>query len=185
MRLVLIGIVSLLALPLQGAVAQDTEPYVPLSGAVSTPRLAAAQASQHDWGFWASAAIGPATPYEFGVTATAAVRYTRFLVRVRYASAFNFLGNFDDDVGVLVGIVLTPEPSRGQLAVGAGVGRVRGFRGSVLGGREIPATTGFLLDLEARLALTGFLGLTGYGFADFNSRESFGGIALGLYLGRL
>ena len=32
MRLVLFGIVALLALPLQGAVAQDTERYVPLSG---------------------------------------------------------------------------------------------------------------------------------------------------------
>ena len=155
------------------------------SGAVATPRSAAAQASQHDWGFWASAAIGPTTPYEFGVAATAAVRYTRVLLRVRYASAGELLGDFDEDVGVLVGIVLTPESSRSQLAVGAGVGRVRGFRGTLFGGREIPATTGFLLDLEARLALTGFLGLTGYGYADFNSRQSFGGIALGLYLGRL
>ena len=159
MGLVQIGTVALLALPLQGAVAQDTEPYVPLSGAVSTPRLAAAQASQHDWGFWASAAIGPTTPYEFGVTATAAVRYTRFLVRVRYASAVEFLGDFDEDVGVLVGIVLTPEPSRGQLAIGAGVGRVRGFRGSVLGGREIAGKAVCLLDLEARSCTTGALGV--------------------------
>jgi len=104
-------------------------------------------------------------------------------VRVRYAAAAEYLGDFDEDIGVLVGVVLTPVRSRGQLAVGAGVGHMRGFRGTVLGGRPIPGTVGFLLDMEGRFALTGFLGLTGYAFADLNSRESFGGIAFGLYLG--
>lgn len=43
---------------------------------------------------------------------------------------------------------------------------------------------GFLLDVEVRVAITGFLGLTIYNFADLNRREAFGGTAFGIYLGR-
>jgi len=155
-----------------------------LTTLMAMPAGAAGQTAGRPWGFWATAGLGPATPYEVGIAASAVVRHNRILVRVRYASAGELLGNQDQDVGVLVGVVLTPVRSRGQLAVGAGVGRMSGSRGCVFcGSRPIPGATGFLLDMEGRFALTGFLGLTGYAFADLNSSETFGGIAFGLYLG--
>ncbi len=128
---------------------------------MAMPAGAAGQTAGRPWGFWAAAGLGPATPYEFSIAANAVVRYNRLLVRVRYASAEELFGNVDEDVGVLLGVVLTPVPSRGQLAVGAGVGRVSGSRRGcfLCGSRPIPSAAGFLLDMEGRLALTGFFGI--------------------------
>ena len=149
------------------------------------PAAAVGQTARRPWGFWATAGLGPATPYEVSIAASAVVRHNRILVRVRYVSVGELLGDFGQDVGVLVGVVLTPVRSRGQLAVGAGVGRMSGIIGGGIfsPSRPIPSAAGFLLDMEGRFALTGFLGLTGYAFADLNSSETFGGIAFGLYLG--
>lgn len=147
---------------------------------------APAPASREEWGYWVSAGIGPSAPHDFGSAATASVRHRRVLLRVRYASSGEFLGSFTEDVGVLAGFVLTSPTARGQAAVGAGIGRVSGATGCLLcGSTEAPSRAGFLLDLEGRYPLTSFLGLSGYGFVDFNARESFGGIALGVYVGRI
>lgn len=141
---------------------------------------------REEWGYWVSGGIGPSSPHDFGVAASVSVRHRRVLLRVRYASSGEFLGSFTEDVGVLAGFVLTPPTARGQVAVGAGVGRVSGATACLLcGSTEAPSRAGFLLDLEGRYPLTSFLGLSGYGFADFNARESFGGIALGVYVGRI
>lgn len=146
---------------------------------------AAAPALRDEWGYWVSGGVGLSSPHPYGFAATASVRHRRVLLRVRYVSSWEFLGNSTDDVGVLAGFVLTPPTARGQAALGAGVGRVSGATGCVLcGTTETPSSTGFLLDLEGRYPLTSFLGLSGYGFADFNARESFGGVTLGVYVGR-
>lgn len=137
-------------------------------------------------GFWVTAGIGPTTPYEFGVVATTTVRYRRLLVRARYASAAELLGDWDEDLGILIGMALTPESRRAQVAVSAGVGRVNGSRGCVLCGSQSESpTAGFLMDAEARVALTRFMGVTAYLFGDLNARESFGGLAFGVFVGRL
>lgn len=155
-----------------------------ITGLVPVPAMA--QESQRDWAFWTSGGIGPSTPHALGVAASGSVRHQRAVLRVRYATSGEFLGSSTEDFGLLVGFVLTPSTSRGQAVVGAGVGRVSGVRGCVLcGSEDVPSTTGFLMDLEGRYPLTSFLGLSGYVFSDFNSRESFGGVALGVYLGQM
>lgn len=162
-----------------------------VTGLVAGPAMAQespamAQEGQRDWAFWASGGIGLATPYEIGVAASGAAHYQRAVLRARYSTAAEFLGNSTEDFGLLVGFVLTPPTSRGQAVVGAGVGRVSGVRGCVLcGSEDVPSTTGFFMDLEGRYPLTTFLGLSGYAFSNFNSRESFGGVALGVYLGQV
>ena len=135
---------------------------------------------------WAGAAVGPTTPYDIGVVATGALRYNRMVVRVRYASAGEYAGDWFEDVGLLVGVVVTPLPARSQLAVSAGVGRTRCRHcGSLIGQPEPAPATGFLLDAEGRLALTRGFGLTAQVFGDLNSSLSFGGVAVGLFLGGL
>lgn len=141
---------------------------------------------RHPVGFWASAAVGPTLPYEFGIIATAVVRYHRLVIRGRYASSAEFLGDWDEDVGVLLGMALSPEARRVQVTMGAGVGRVSGGRGCLLCGTQpISPSAALLLDTEVRVALTSFLGLTSYVFGNLNSHESFGGLAFGLFVGRL
>lgn len=136
--------------------------------------------------FWASAAIGPTHPYEWAVVGSAAFRHNRLLVRARYAITFENPGARVDDVGVLVGVVVTPPSQRGQMSIGAGVGRVRQVYNCFLcSGPTFPTANGFLLDAEGRVALGPGFGLTAYAFADLNTRLSFGGIALGLFVGRL
>ena len=148
---------------------------------------AAAQAPRaHRTGFWASAAIGPTRPYAWAVVGIASLRYTRFLVRARYAITFENPGARVDDVGILVGVVVTPPSQRGQISIGAGVGRVRQVYNCFLcSGPTFPTTNGWLLDAEGRVALGPGFGLTAYVFADLNTRLSFGGIAFGLFVGKL
>jgi hypothetical protein len=115
----------------------------------------------HPTGVWASAAIGPTVPSEFGITATAGFRSHRLVLRGRYAAAAEFLGDWDEDVGVLLGMAVSPESQRVQLPLSAGVGRVTGGRGCVLCGTQpITPAAGFLFGAEGRVALTGFMGVT-------------------------
>jgi hypothetical protein len=142
--------------------------------------------SAHRTGFWATGAIGPTHPYKIGIVATAALRYNRVVVRARYASTGEFSGDWFEDVGMLVGAVVTPTSPHGQLTVGAGVGHVRWRHYGILAADpDPPPSVGFLVDAEGRLALTPFLGLTAYVFGDLNSRLSFGGVAFGLFVGKL
>jgi hypothetical protein len=63
--------------------------------------------------------------------------------------------------------------------------RMSGSDGCVLcGSRPTDDSWALLLDFEWLFALTDFLGVTSYTFVDINGVESFGGLTLGLYLGR-
>jgi hypothetical protein len=140
----------------------------------------------HRTALWATAAFGPTLPYDWALVGSAGLRYSRVLVRARYAITFENPGARVDDVGVLVGVVVTGPTQRGQLSVGAGAGRVRQVYNCVLcSGPTFPATSGFLLDAQWRLALGSGFGATGYAFGNINSRMSFGGVAFGLFLGGL
>jgi hypothetical protein len=140
----------------------------------------------HRTAVWAAAAIGLTRPYDRAVLGSASLRYSRILLRVRYAITFENPGARVDDVGILVGVVVTPPTQRSQLSVGAGAARVRQVYNCFLcSGPTFPATTGFLVDAEGRLALAPQFGLTGYAFGDLNSRLSFGGLAIGLFVGGL
>jgi hypothetical protein len=151
------------------------------------PTGAVAQAPRtHRTALWATAAVGPTRPYDWALVGSAGLRYSRVLVRARYAITFENPGARVDDVGVLVGVVVTRPTQRGQLSVGAGAGRVTQVHTCVLcSGSTFPATSGFLLDAQWRLALASGFGVTGYAFGNINSRMSFGGVAFGLFLGGL
>ena len=56
------------------------------------PAAAVGQTARRPWGFWATAGLGPATPYEVSIAASAVVRHNRILVRVRYVSVGELLG---------------------------------------------------------------------------------------------
>jgi len=136
------------------------------------------------WGVWAQAGVGPAAPYEIGAVGSIAIRRFRWVVRARYATSAEYLGDYREDVGVLVGRVVGPTDGRGRWTFSAGVGRSSGSRGCILcGSTPNPDRTAVLLDVEGRYALTGFLGLTATGFASLANGASFGGLAFGLYLG--
>lgn len=151
--------------------------------ATTTPGIAGAQVDRQDWGFWTSLAIGSSTPYPLGVAVTGTIRHGRLLTRFRYAAAAEFLGDWDEDMGGLVGIVLTPDSSRGQLSVGAGIGTARRIRGCTICQKSVAEGQGLLLDFEGRVAILGVFGLTFYGFGDLNAHQSFCGIGLGVYFG--
>ncbi len=151
----------------------------------STGAVAQAQRT-HRTALWATAAFGPTLPYDWAVVGSAGVRYSRVLVRARYVITFENPGARVDDIGMLVGVVLTPATRRSQLSVGAGAGRVTQVYNCFLcGGPTFPATIGFLLDAQWRLALVRGFGVTGYAFGNLNSRVSFGGVAFGVFAGGL
>jgi hypothetical protein len=151
------------------------------------PTGAVAQAPRtHRTALWATAAIGPTVPYEWAVVGGAGFRYSRVLVRARYVITFENPGARVDDIGMLVGVVVTPPTWRSQLSVGAGAGRVTQVYNCFLcGGSTFPPTIGFLVDAQWRLALVPGFGLTGYAFGNLNSRVSFGAFAFGLFVGGL
>jgi hypothetical protein len=151
------------------------------------PAGAVAQAPRtHRTALWGSAAFGPTLPYDWAVVGSAGLRYSRVLVRARYVITFENPGARVDDVGVLVGLFLTPPTRRSQLSVGAGAGRVTQVYNCFLcSGPTFPATIGLLLDAQWRLALVPGVGVTGYAFGNINARVSFGGVALGVFVGGL
>lgn len=102
---------------------------IAITDSVAAFRPASAQTARHDRGYSAGVGIGPSAPYDFSVTLTASARYRRVLVRLRYAAAAELLGDFDDDVGLLVGVAVTPASWFALLSIGTGVGRMRAVGG--------------------------------------------------------
>ena len=158
-----------------------------VGGSLLAPTHAAAQLpAPHRTAFWVAAAVGPTTPYQLGIVATAALRSSRLILSARYASAGEFAGDWFEDVGIVLSAVVTPSSRRAQLALAAGIGRAHCRHcGFLVTQPKLPSSTGFLMNAEARLALTPFFGATAYVFGDLNSSRSFGGVAVGLFVGRL
>ncbi len=152
---------------------------------VVAPTGAVAQAPRtHRTGLWAAAAFGRTLPYDWAVVGSAGLRYSRVVVRARYVITFEAAGARVDDIGVLVGVVLTPATRRSQVSVGVGAGRVtQVYNCNLCGGPTFPATVGFLLDAQWRLTLVPGFGVTGYAFGNVNSRVSFAGVAFGVFAG--
>ena len=153
---------------------------------LGSTEAAAQEQRTHHTALWATAAFGPTLPYDWSVVGSAGLRYSRVFVRARYVITFENPGARVDEVGMLVGVVVTPPTQRGQLSVGAGAGRVTQVYNCFLcSGPAFPATIGLLLDAQWRLALVPGFGVTGYAFGNVNSRVSFGGVAFGLFVGGL
>ena len=66
----------------------------------------------HPTALWASASVGPTLPYEWAVVGSAGFRYTRVLICARYAITFENPGARIDDVGIVVGVIVTPSSQR-------------------------------------------------------------------------
>lgn len=150
------------------------------------PGIAEAQERQrHPVGFWGSLALGPAAPYGLGGAVGAALRYHNVVLRVRTAASAEFLGDGVDDWGVLAGGAIDLSPARSMVTLTAGIGRATSSRGCILCGSSSESRMAMLVDAEARLAVTGFFGISANAFLDINGEESFGGLGVGIFLGRL
>ncbi len=152
------------------------------------PSLAVAQAPQHpesDVGFWGTLALGPSAPHGFGGAIGASVRFRRIAVRIRAATSAELFGDGVSDWGLLAGGAIDLQPGRSAVTIMAGIGRSTSTRGCLLCGSSSESAMAMLLELEARLRVVSFFGISANAFADFNSLESFGGLGVGIYLGRL
>ena len=98
-------------------------------------------------------------------------------------------GVFDDGVGdyaLLYGRATSPTAQHYHASVALGLGIVHGCRGGGLGGcQDLPNTVGVPIELQLFWRPGSLIGLGLYGFANFNDEQSFGGLTLGLQLGRL
>ncbi len=121
----------------------------------------------------------------FAATAGADYGVGNHLVSLRVAATAELFGDDFHDVAILYG--RSSRWSRGMLALSTGVALVQGTRcDGVFGGcRETPARFG--VPLAARLGLypLRFLGVGVYGFANINSEQPFGGVALTVEVGRV
>ncbi len=137
-------------------------------------------------GLWGSLAVGPSTPYDYGATLSLAYRSGHYIFRGRFSAVGELFGNQNGEYGLLVGRVVTPMRGSVQFSVGAGLGLVTGWQGGGVfaSGEPTDDVMGVLLNGETRIRLTSFLGLSATLFGDLNGRESFGGLAAGIYLGQ-
>lgn len=155
------------------------------SGLLYPGALAAQQHQPHRVGFWGSLALGPSAPYGFGGAAGAAVRYGNIVVRVRTAASAELFGDGVDDWGVLAGGAIDLSPARSMVTLTAGIGQATSSRGCLLCVSTSDSRMAMLVDAEARLAVTSFFGISANAFLDINGEESFGGLGVGIFLGRL
>jgi hypothetical protein len=164
-------------------------------GAVLGAALAAAAAAQGvprtTW--WGSLGVGMgfvSTPADLAGHLGVTVQRGRYLLAVRSSTVISFLGaifnGFGDstatdvsDVGVLYGRATAPGTIYAAAAAGLGVATVAGGAGGTRRYLTVP--------LEGQLAWrpTRLVGVVLVGFASLNAGNSFGGLTLGLELGRL
>jgi hypothetical protein len=98
-------------------------------------------------------------------------------------------GIFDDgfgDYALLYGRATSPAAKRYHASAALGLALVQGCEGGGLGGcQNVSDVVGVPLELQLFWRPGSLVGLGLYGFANFNSQRSFGGLTLGLQLGRL
>jgi hypothetical protein len=146
------------------------------------PRLLA-QNYTTAWGATGQLGLGFAAPYGFGAAYSITVRAQSVLIRARGAGTGGLRGGITD-AGVLLGynVPLTTELARQQrLSFGAGIGTITSCD------RTPCPSLATVLDVTylESLPFAGPVGLSFYGFANLNSQHSFGGVAVGLYVGKL
>ena len=110
------------------------------------------------------------------------------LISARIASTAGLFGTELTDYALLFGRATRGASDRHLFSAAAGVALVDGCDGSggFLGGcQDQSAVIGFPLEVQASYRPGKLLGVGLYGFANFNDRRSFGGVTLGVQLGRL
>lgn len=160
-------------------------------GAALTAAAAAQSVPRTTW--WGSLGVGvgfASSPADLAGYLGVTVQRGHHVFAVRNSTVVSFLGaifnGFGDstdtevsDVGLLYGRARPSGSFHAAVAAGLGVATVRGGAGGTRRHLTVP--------LEGRLGWrpTGVVGLVLVGFASINARRSFGGLTLGLELGRL
>lgn len=144
--------------------------------------------------FWAGIGLGPGIFFDLqenenqfealAGTIYGTYRFNRNLLSGRRADSGEFLGKNVYDYALIYGRVLGNE--KPMVSLGGGVGYVDGDRSDLFGDPEpIDNTLGFAIELQVRFRLFNFLGIGLYGFGNINKEIIFGGVTIGVQLGKL
>lgn len=137
---------------------------------------------------WFYGGLGFGT-HDLTATASINVRYVKLLgiLRATFVTEISsgFTGPSEDyyDVGLLFGVY-----PREYLSLAAGVARVEGERSyGLAGGRSVERVTAFGVPVEVQFTPRrgGVVGLGIVGYANINPEESFGGVTVGIEIGKL
>jgi hypothetical protein len=139
--------------------------------------------------YWLSVGLGAGTE-DFSGHAALAYVHGPHLFAIRTAATS---GLFDDgfgDLALVYGRATRSNDGRLRASLGAGIALVDGCISPGEGGLfsscvDQSAVAGFPIEAQVAWLPAGFLGVGLYGFADFNRTRSFGGVTLGLQLGRV
>jgi hypothetical protein len=154
--------------------------------AFGAPGAARAQAPERPaWGAAAGLSGGWGTE-GVAVVLEGLARYRRHQFAARVAVVSDIFEHGFYDIGVLYGVVLAPTVL--DLSVGAGVAyagveRCPGL--FVPGDCERVRTVGLPLSLRLLIAPIPYFAFGLQGFGDLNSEQSFGGLTLAVYIGKL
>lgn len=135
--------------------------------------------------FWVGVGLGAGSE-DFAGSLNGSYQFGDNLLSVRASAT---AGIFDDgfgDYALLYGRATSPTAKRYHASAALGLGIVHGCRGGGLGGcRDVSNAVGVPIELQLSWRPGSLIGLGLYGFANFNDEQSFGGLTLGLQLGRL
>jgi hypothetical protein len=138
--------------------------------------------------YWLGVGLGAGSE-DFAAQANASYQFGANLISLRIASTAGLFDTELTDYGILYGRATRGPRDRHILAIAAGVALVDGCGGGgsgFLGGcRDQSTVIGLPLEVQASYRPGKLLGIGLYGFANLNRRRSFGGVALGLQVGRL
>ena len=137
--------------------------------------------------YWLGIGLGAGSE-DLAAQANGSYQFGANLISARIASTAGLFDSEITDYGILYGRATRGARDRHLLSAAAGVSLVDGCDGSggFLGGcQDQSAVMGFPLEVQASYRPGKLLGVGLYGFANLNSRRSFGGVTLGVQLGRL
>ena len=135
--------------------------------------------------YWLGVGLGAGSE-DFAAHVNGSYRFGANLVSLRIASTAGIFDEELTDYGLLYGRATRGARDRHLLSFAAGVSVVDGCSGGGLGGcNDVSSVIGLPLEAQASYRPGKLLGIGLYGFANFNRRRSFGGVTLGVQIGRL
>jgi len=140
--------------------------------------------------YWLGAGLGLGSE-DFGGQLNGSYQFGANVISLRIASTIaSTAGLFGDgfvDYGLLYGRATRGAGEHHLLAIAAGVAVVDGCRGGGIFSdcRDVSAVIGLPLEFQASYRPGKLIGIGLYGFANLNRMRSFGGLTLGLQVGRL
>jgi hypothetical protein len=135
--------------------------------------------------YWIGAGLGVGSE-DFAGQVNGSYQFGANLVSVRLAGSAGLFDDGFNDYALMYGRATRPERSRYHLSGAAGISLVDGCIGGGLGGcQKTDRRVGFPLEVQAFWRPGKLVGLGLYGFGNLNNSRVFGGLTLGLQLGRL